>query len=100
MRFFNRSENKQRQLLCSALILVTSITETECVYCAVGTETVYIIPVTFRQGGRVQILVTALTNQNTIQEEIRSRLKSGNASYNSVQNICLPDCYPKIYILR
>jgi hypothetical protein len=29
----------------------------------------------------------ALTNQNFIQEEIKSRLKTGNACYNSVQNI-------------
>jgi len=32
-------------------------------------------------------LGTSLTNQNSIQEEIKSRLKSGNASYHSVQNI-------------
>jgi hypothetical protein len=31
-------------------------------------------------------LGTALRNQNTIQEEIKSRLKSGNACYHSVQN--------------
>jgi hypothetical protein len=31
-------------------------------------------------------LVTTLTNQNSIQEEIKSRLKSGNACYHSVQN--------------
>ena len=31
-------------------------------------------------------LGTALTNQNHIQEEIKSRLKSGNACYHSVQN--------------
>jgi len=30
---------------------------------------------------------TTLTNQNSIQEEIQSRLKSGNACYHSVQNI-------------
>jgi len=30
---------------------------------------------------------TTLTYQNSIQEEIKSRLKSGNASYHSVQNI-------------
>jgi hypothetical protein len=30
----------------------------------------------------------ALTNQNSIREEIKSRLKSGNACYHSVQN-CL-----------
>jgi len=32
-------------------------------------------------------LGTTLTNQNSIQEEIKSRLKSGNACYHSVQNI-------------
>jgi len=31
-------------------------------------------------------LGTTLLNQNSIQEEIRSRLKSGNACYNLVQN--------------
>jgi len=30
---------------------------------------------------------TTLTNQNSIQEEIKSRLKSGNACYYSVQSI-------------
>jgi len=30
-------------------------------------------------------LGTTLTNQNSIQEEIRSRLKSGNACYHSMQ---------------
>jgi UDP-galactopyranose mutase len=29
---------------------------------------------------------TTLTNQNSIQEEVKSRLKSGNACYYSVQN--------------
>jgi len=32
-------------------------------------------------------LGTALINQNSIQEEIKSRLKSGNACYHSVQNL-------------
>jgi hypothetical protein len=32
-------------------------------------------------------LGTALTNQNSIQEEIKSRMKSGNACYHSVQNL-------------
>jgi hypothetical protein len=32
-------------------------------------------------------LWTTLMNQNSIQEEIKSRLKSGNASYHSVQNL-------------
>jgi len=30
---------------------------------------------------------TTLTNQNTIREEIKSRLKLGNACYHSVQNL-------------
>ena len=32
-------------------------------------------------------LGTTLTNQNCIQKEIKSRLKSGNACYHSVQNL-------------
>jgi len=32
-------------------------------------------------------LGTSLTNQNSIQEEIKIRLKSGNACYHSVQNL-------------
>jgi len=32
-------------------------------------------------------LGTTLTNQNSMQEEIKSRLKSGNACYHSVQNL-------------
>jgi hypothetical protein len=39
-------------------------------------------------------LGTTLTNKNCIQEEIKSRLKLGNACYYSVQNILgLPVCY-------
>jgi len=41
-------------------------------------------------------LGTTLTNQNSIQEEIKSRLKLRHACYYSVQNLCLPVCYPKI----
>jgi hypothetical protein len=33
---------------------------------------------------------TSLKNQNSIQEEINGRLKSGNACYHSVQNILYP----------
>ena len=32
-------------------------------------------------------LGTTLTNKNSIQEETKSRLKSGNACYHSVQNL-------------
>ena len=32
-------------------------------------------------------LETAITNQNSLQEEIKSRLKSGNACYHSLQSL-------------
>jgi hypothetical protein len=41
-------------------------------------------------------LVTTLTNKNYIQEEIKSRLKSGHACYHSMQLLFLQICYPKI----
>jgi hypothetical protein len=36
---------------------------------------------------KFQYLETILTDQNSIQEEIKSRMKSGNACYHSVQNL-------------
>jgi hypothetical protein len=45
---------------------------------------------------QLKYLGKALTNHNSTHEEIESRLKSRNAGYQSVQNICLPVCYPKI----
>ena len=36
---------------------------------------------------KLKYLGTTLTNQNSIQEEIKSRLKLGNACYYSVQNL-------------
>jgi hypothetical protein len=40
-------------------------------------------------------LGSTLTNQNSIQEEIMSRLKSGNACYHSVQNFLLSSLQSK-----
>ena len=40
----------------------------------------------FERMDEFKYLGTTLTNQNLIQEEIKSRLKSGNACYHSVQN--------------
>jgi len=51
---------------------------------------------TFERVEEFKYLGTALTDRNCIAEEIKSRLKSGNACYHSVQNICLLVCYPKI----
>ena len=40
----------------------------------------------FERVEEFKYLVTTLTNQNTIQEEIKSQSKSGNVCYHSVQN--------------
>jgi hypothetical protein len=41
----------------------------------------------FERAEEFKCFGTTITNQNCIQEEIKSRLKSGNACYNSVQNL-------------
>ena len=41
---------------------------------------------TFERVEEFQYLGTTLTNQNSIAEEIKSRLDSGNACYHSVHN--------------
>jgi len=42
---------------------------------------------TFEREVEFKYLGTTLTNQNSIAEEIKSRLMSGNASYHTVQNL-------------
>ena len=42
---------------------------------------------TFERVEEFKYLGTNLTNQNLIQEEIKSRLRSGNACYHSVQSL-------------
>jgi len=41
-------------------------------------------------------LRTTLRNQNSIQEEIKSRLKSGNACYHAVQNLLSSSLLSKV----
>ena len=42
---------------------------------------------TFERAEEFKYLGTTLTNQNSIAEEIKSRLRSGNACYHSVLNL-------------
>ena len=42
---------------------------------------------TFKRVEEFKYLGTTLTNQNSIQEEIKSKMRSGNACYHSVQNL-------------
>jgi len=49
----------------------------------------------FERLDEFKYLGTTLTNQNLIQEEIESRLKSGNACYYSVQNLLSSSLLPK-----
>ena len=41
----------------------------------------------FERVEEFKYLETTLTNQNSVQEEIKNRVKSGNACYHSVQNL-------------
>jgi len=43
--------------------------------------------ISFERVEQFKYLGTILTNQNSIQEEIKSRLKSGNAGYHLMQNL-------------
>jgi len=50
----------------------------------------------FERAEQSKYLETILMNKNSIQEEIRSRNKSGNACYHSVQNLLASIFYHKI----
>jgi len=50
---------------------------------------------TFESVEEFKYLGTTSSNQISIPEEIKSRLRSENACYHSVQNLCLPGGYLK-----
>ena len=50
----------------------------------------------FESVEQFKYLGTSWTNQNSVQEEIKSSWKSGNACYRLVQSILPSLCYPKI----
>ena len=52
-----------------------------------GTATMKVHNSSIERVGEFKYLGTTLTNQNSIQKEIKSRLKLGNACYHSVQNL-------------
>jgi hypothetical protein len=54
----------------------------------------------FERVEEFKCLETTLMYQNSIQEQIKSILTSGNACYQSVQHFLSSICYPKIERLR
>jgi hypothetical protein len=49
----------------------------------------------FENVAKFRYLGMTITNQNLMQEEIKSRLNTSNACYHSVQNLCLLVCHIK-----
>jgi len=56
---------------------------------------IYFYNKTFERVENIKYLGTTLTNKNSIQEEIKSRLKLGNVCYHSVQNILSSSLFAK-----
>ena len=50
----------------------------------------------FERVEHYKYLGKTITNQNSIREEIKTKLKSGNAGYYSEPNFCLPVCCQKM----
>ena len=63
-------------------------------------HSVWIDNSTFERVDEFKYLGTNLTNRNSIVEEIKSRLKSGNACCHSVQNLLSSRLLPKNFRVR
>ena len=78
-------------VLCTLIVLFFVLFMCKCVlyyYQNAGRiQSVRMDNSTFKRVKDFKYSGTALTNQNSIPEEIKSRLRSGNACYNSVQNL-------------
>jgi hypothetical protein len=78
-------------VLCSAVCLFVCYSSLKSFYTsyqnAGRSHNIKIDNSSFERVEEFRYLGTALTNQNSIQEEKKSRLESGNACYHSVQNL-------------
>ena len=54
----------------------------------------------FERAEQLKYLGTALTNQNFIQEEIKSRLKKGNVCYHSLQHLLSSSLLSKLIKIK
>jgi hypothetical protein len=54
----------------------------------------------FERMEEFKYLGTTLTNQNSLQEDIKSRLKSKNSCYHSLQNLLFPSLLCKDYNIQ
>ena len=69
---------------------LSSIPEISVFVPAIGRAEIHSVRIdnsAFERVEEFKYLGTTLTNQNSIAEEIKSRLKSGNACYHSLQNL-------------
>jgi UDP-galactopyranose mutase len=71
-------------LKCSRVVCVSVNT---IIFCSVLCGHIRIDNSSFERVEEFKYLGTTLTNQNSIHEEVKSSLKSGNACYYSVQNL-------------